>query len=460
MAEIDRHFAPHEPEREMAARAITADVMDRLMPVGPRLRLSAVLLGVLFLIGVAAFVARLLTSGLEYRAGWGYLNATFAFLLATTQAAPLFGIGLQLAHADWRRQIVRIGQLFTMCGPLILLIYVPLLLALPPTEGRRTLWISWPWVAPAVVDTIAVVLVVIHGLALLYLAAIPDFAAARDYLRGSRRGLYARLALGWQGTQRQWTGLRSALVLLGVFYFMLMAYVQILIPVDFAMSLVPGWDSTVLPAYQMVTSLEAAVALVVVAAYLWRRFGGLDRYIRNDHFASSGPILFSLALLSFYLWWSDFLTRWYGRTPREQNLLLFLDFGSYFVPWLLAFLLLFLIPFALLLWRPIRHSVLGLTLVSAGVLVGTFFDRVRIYVGAFTVEDVTARQLDTIPAARPPDALDVLMIFGALAGAGLLYLAASKLVPPLAIWETKEDLLLRLHRPFLKDEYLVLGKPH
>ncbi len=457
MAEIDRQFAPRQPER-IGAREITTGVIGTLT-TGPAFRSWVLVLGALSLLGAVTFIIRLVTAGTGQRVAWGYLAATFAYLLATVQTAPLLAIGLRFVHADLRRQLSRASMLFAVCGLLAMAIYLPLLFTLPPLGRRRTLWINWPWGAPGLFDTIAIVLLVLHGLGLLYLASIPDFAVARDYGPASRRPLYARLALRWKGTRRQWWILRSALALEGALYAIFLAFVQILIPFDFAMSLIPGWYSSVFPAYQMITALEAAVALCIVALYLWRRYGGLHAYLRPDHFSALSTTLFALALLSFYMWWSDFITRWYGRTPVEQQLLLLLEFGPYLVPWITSFALMFVLPFLALLWRPIRHSMEGATLVSMGVLIGVLLDRVRLYVAAFSIGQAGGTQLETVPGTQFPDLLDLGMVAGTLAGAALLYLVAAKLVPPMAMWEAKEDLMLRLRRPFLKGEYNVLGKP-
>ncbi len=459
MAELGREFAPREPEAEIRARDITADVVGRLFTTGSGFRAWTVVLGLLFLAGLGAFIARLLTAGLGYRPGFGYLAAAFAFLLATAQAAPILSMGLRLAKADWQRPLARGSELFAAPATLSLLLYIPLVITLPPIQGRHTLWTTWPeWVLP-LFDTIVVVSMVAFGLAFLYLAAIPDFAAARDHVTGRRRERCAQLARGWRGTTREWTTLRFSLIVLGAFYAMLYACLQLLISYDFALTLVPGWFSSVFPAFQIVTAFEGAVAVDVLALYAWWRWGGLRRYIRPGVFYGTGGLLFCLSLLSLYMWWSAFITAWYGRTPREQNLLLFQEFGSYFVPWVIFFVLVIVLPIAVLVWRPIRHSILGPTLVSLGVVVGVFFDRVRAYVGAFSITDVTAQELQGVPPIQFPDVLDLLMVLGSVAGATLLYLLTAKLVPPLSIWEIKEDLLLRLRRPFLRGEYTVLGKP-
>lgn len=205
--------------------------------------------------------------------------------------------------------------------------------------------------------------------------------------------------------------------------------------------------------------MQAGLAATIVAMYVWRRWGGLERYILVDHFREPSKILLALCLLWFYPRWADFLTRWYGRTSREQMLLLFLEFGPYFAPWLLAFTLSFVVPlFALIQYR-VRNTVLGPTLVALSVLAGNFFERIRHYVAAFSIEETTAHQLTQIPPTHLPDGFDVLMVLGTLAGAALLYVAAAKIVPPMSIWQLKQGALLHVHRRFLSGKYTVLGKP-
>src|SRR5207237_5746575 len=117
---------------------------------------------------------------------------------------------------------------------------------------------------------------------------------------------------------------------------------------------------------------------------------------------AASKLLLALSLLWFYMWWAEFLTHWYGRTPQEQRLLALLDFGPYFPVWLLGFGLAVALPLALLIWNRVRRSITAATIVAVSILAGNFFDRVRVYVAAFSIEDVTARQLTAVPAARLP----------------------------------------------------------
>ena len=107
-----------------------------------------------------------------------------------------------------------------------------------------------------------------------------------------------------------------------------------------------------------------------------------------------------------------------------------------------------------------RKSILGPTVAAVSILIGAFFDRIRIYVGSMSVKDVTAHELELpLPAAILPELSDVLILVGGISGALLVYLLASKIIPVMSIWETKEGLLYQVVRPLLRGKYMVLGKP-
>ena len=94
---------------------------------------------------------------------------------------------------------------------------------------------------------------------------------------------------------------------------------------------------------------------------------------------------------------------------------------------------------------------------------------VRLYVPAFNIRDVGAESIAEFQAPNggiaaqllpvTPDLLDVLMVTGGLAGAAMIFLLGTRLLPLMSIWEMKEGLMYVLYRPFMKGRYLVLGKP-
>jgi molybdopterin-containing oxidoreductase family membrane subunit len=445
------------PQPEAGQQEITRDILRRYQGLGPGFWTGVALTALLFLAGVVGFAWRL-QGGFQNRAAWGYYAATFAFLLSTVQAAPLVAIGLRLTKADWRRPLSRASELFAVASILNVLLLLPLLPLLPSVEGRASLWFEWAAGKPRLWDTLALAFLILCGLALLYASARPDLAAARDQGGGARSRLASLLASGWRGDGHQWLVLGSSLTLLGGLYLLAYVFSHTLLSVDLAMSLVPGWRSAIFPAYHTLTSLLGGLAALTLALALMRRTG-FSPYLKVDHFWGLAKLLLTLSLLSIYFWWSEFLVFWYGRTPQEQTLFQLLMVGPYRPLFLLGFFLAFLFPLLALIWNQVRRSILGPTIVSVAVLIGLFLDRIRLYVAAFAASRSGFEPIDQVPAAHFPDPADLLIMVGLPAGAILLYLLASRLVPAVSLWEVKGGLFLRVRRRYLEAEYESIGKP-
>ena len=453
---------------------VAHDLLGKHRATGSLFRAVVIVLAVLFVLGIVGFIL-LLQDGVSKTAVWGYHAALFAFILTTAQGAPMVAIAPRMAKAHWRRPISRAAELFTAVGILGLLLFIPLLWVLPDLgDGRRTLWFfhdvrNMPAYMPHIIATVALLSLVITGLALLWVSALPDLAAIRDSSIGRRQRTFARLAHGWHGTSGQWNMLYHRQGILGAFYFMMLIFTHFVISVDFAMALVPGWIDALFPATHAFNSLQAGVATVLVTMFLLRKFGGYEEYIGLDQFWGLGKLLFALSLLWVWFWFSSFIILWYGKKPNEQAALDLMMSGPYQAAFITAFVLNFVAPFFLMIWNPLRKSIWGPTLVATGVLIGTFFDRIRLYVAAYSVPgigdpDVPKHELhhplpESLAEANLPGLPDVLLWIGAIAGVALVYLLASRIFPLINIWEQKELLLYKVHKPFHRTEVLVLGKP-
>ncbi len=448
--------------------SVTRDLLERHKKSGSRFKIAAAVFAALFALGVVGFAMRL-ADGFDDTSRWGYHAAFFAFLLATAQAAPMVAIAPRMAKAHWRRPISRAAELFGAVGLVTTLAFIPLLWVLPGLDdNRRTLWffgeLRWPSHTPHVIASIALLSLVVVGLMLLWVSALPDLAAIRDSSSGRRQRIYARLANGWSGTSRQWNMQYHRLGILGAFYFMMLVFVHFLVAIDFAMALVPGWIDALFPATQSHNALQAGVATVLIAMFALRRFGGYGDYIGLDQFWGLGKLLFALSLLWFWFWFSSFNILWYGAKPNERAVIELTMVGPYLWAFVAAFVLLFVVPLFAMIWNPLRKSIWGPTLIAAAVLIGMLLDRVRIYVAAYSVPGIGDASIDKhhalepIPATVLPGAPDVMIWVGGLSGVVLVYMLASRIFPVINIWEQKELLLYKRHKPFHRTEVLVLGK--
>ena len=431
--------------------------------------------GILFLLGIIGFVMRL-TDGVRDRMVWAYYAMMFGFILTTVSAAPMVSIATRMANAHWRRPISRVAELWSAAGLFALLLFIPMLWILPPlTDGRRSLWFydaddpffsRVPVYSPHIWATVALLGLVALGIMLLWLSAMPDLALIRDHGTGWRQKWAGRLSRGWIGTTGQWNMLHHRMGVVGALYFMMLIFVHFLVSIDFLMTLVPGWIDSLYPLTHAANSLQAGVATVIVTMFFLRKFGGYEDYITLDQFWALSKLLFALSLLWFWFWFSSFNVFWYGKKPNEQAILAYLVTGPYQPAFMAGFVLSFVTPMWVMMWNRVRKSFWGPTIMSVSVLVGTFFERLMIYVAAWSVPgvgdpnvDKHVIPLDSIPKVNMPGLPDVLIVLGVFGGAVLFYLLASRLIPPVSIWEQKELMLYKLHKAYHRTEVFVLGKP-
>ena len=445
------------------ATAVGRDLAARHGASSRGFYVAVLALGVLLALGFAGFVLKLAEQGTDDPSAWGYYAALVAFLLTAGGGAVMVAIATRLAKAHWRRPISRASEMFTVVVLYTLVLFIPLMFVLPDlSDHRRSLWffgeLHMPAYMPHWMALSSFVFLAVAGLALLWMSALPDFALLRDST--GRGGMIARLANTWHGTSRQWFTQYHRLGILGALYFMMLVTTHFLFSMDFSMSIVPGWIDALYPATHAHNSLQAGVALVLLTMFGLRHACGYGDHIELDQFWGLGKLLFALSLLWFWFWFSSFIIFWYGAKPNEQAVLELLMVGPYLWVFMGAFTLNFLVPLFTMIWNPLRKSIWGPTIIACCVLVGAFLDRIRLYVSSWSVAATDDKHLlHEVPAAVMPEVSDVMMWVGGLAGAALVYLLATRVVPVISIWEQKELTLYRIHKPFHRlEEVLVLGK--
>jgi hypothetical protein len=436
-------------------------------PGGPGYWIAVLALTLLSVAG-AAMLFELATSGDQQLSRWAYPAATLVFLLSSLMSAPVLAFTTRVGRGFWGAALRRPAELFGVAG-LIVTPSFALLLQLPSGAERPSIWFGWPG-APVVWDSLAIILLSLLGLALLYLNSLPDRAGRRRRHGRGRDG-----SPRWRGGRRQWQALSKGLVLLGALYTIFFCFTQLLVASDLTLTLVPHWSNAILPAYLAISGFQAGLAASLVVLALVRRESQDEMLLDPAPFHLGGKLLLAFALLWFYFWWSEFLTYWYGRTPTEIWLLGLLMFGPYFGLFALSFGLNFLLPLVLLVWNPIRNSVVGPASVAVLVLIGNFVDRVRLYAASWSAADLPptgevlaqipgrpleAEQVPALPVALVPDLVSAMAAVGLLSGVGLLYLLALRAVPAVAVWELRAVDRLTIERPYLETSVEIVARPN
>ncbi len=75
--------------------------------------------------------------------------------------------------------------------------------------------------------------------------------------------MYTVLALGWRGTDREWKNFTRAYLFLAALATPLVLSVHSVVSWDFAVSIVPGWHTTIFAPYFVAGAILSGVAMVV-----------------------------------------------------------------------------------------------------------------------------------------------------------------------------------------------------
>ncbi len=416
------------------------------------------LLAALGALGVVMYVVKLITAWGD-RAAWAYPTVVLMFILSTATAAPLIAYASRMAKGYWALPLRRIAALYAVPSLLSFVLLIPIMATLPPLEGRSNLWFGFSAGAPFLTDALALAILLLTGMALLWFSAVPDLAGPPSRVRAM--GRWQRLLyLNWTGTTRQWKTLRAANLTLGAFYLMGYAFVHMLLTTDLGQSLLPGWRSGVFPVYSAVTGIQAGIATTLLTLALMRRFSPeAGRFIGDEQASALGKILLATVLMWFYFFWSDFLLVWYARLPSEVAAMQITVAITYKLPFVLAAVLMLAVPFVLLIFNPIRQSLSRIGAVSALIVVGLIFDRIRFFVAPMANPSPFGHAMEELPAPVWPNALDVLFIIGVIGLMYAIYVFAAARIPVLNGWEMREGSMLRKERTFMKTHVLVIGKP-
>jgi hypothetical protein len=449
------------------------DVSEKSKTTSSAFKMALVVTGILFVLAIIGFVVRAADDGFDEIGPWGYYNAVFSMIFMVTSGAPLAACAFRFTKSHWRRPLSRVAELFSIVGILNLLMFIPMMIFLPSLDNpagvvegqmelRRSIWFEGPIGAPLAWDFVGVAFLVITAMAILWTSAVADMAESRSTATGFKGWLYRRLSGGWYGTKRQWNVQKAGLALLGAFYFMTVVFMHFVFSSDYAQSLIPGWKDSIFPVIYTVTSFQVSLGAILVALFVLRRWGGYEGYIGKSTFWSASKVLLGITLLWIYHMFAFFITFWYGRLEIEQNIIQYLITDTYSIIFILNALFSFVLPFAVLVWNPVRRTDWGPALAGLLVVIGGLLFNIRIFVASANAapgEKLYAFFMEHVPAPVYPDVWDVFMVVGGLGGAVFIYLLSTRILPVLSLWEVKEGTLYQKWGKLFRGEYQILGKP-
>jgi len=426
-----------------AGQGLEADVLSALRRPGWRyfagLGLTALLALMLFALWGRMIWLGVGLTGKNNPVGWAMLITNFVFWVGIAHSGTLISAVLFLFRAKFRTSFNRSAEAMTVIAlvvaslfPLIHLGRVWVFYFLLPYPSERLLWPNFrsplPW------DVFAINTYLIVSLVFFYVGMIPDLAIVRRHLPGLRGRIYGVLSLGWQGTSEQWRHYARLYLILAAFATPLVASVHSIVSWDFAVSIVPGWHTTIFAPYFVAGAILSGTAMVLTLTIPMRRWLGLERYVLVDHFEGIAKILLFTSLIVTYSYVVEHGLALYGHNPFEHDQYLYRAVGDYRALFAIMLVCNSLLPLTLFV-RRWRRSLPWLFTLGILVNVGMWVERFVIIVASLS-HDYDPYAWGTYTFSLTEAGITV----GSFGLFFLLFLLFSRLLPVLSMTEVKQGL--------------------
>ena len=239
----------------------------------------------------------------------------------------------------------------------------------------------WPqFRSPLVWDVFAVSTYATVSLLFWFVGLIPDLATLRDRSQ-SRVGrvVYGMLAMGWRGSAHHWHRYDTAYLLLAGLATPLVVSVHTVVSFDFAVSILPGWHTTIFPPYFVAGAIYSGFAMVLTLAIPIRAAYKLEDFITMRHLQNMAKVMLVTGLIVAYGYLTEAFIGWYSADRYEGYVTLNRLSGPYAPAYWSLIICNVVIPQAL--WfEGVRTSVPALFIISLIVNVGMWLERFVIIV--------------------------------------------------------------------------------
>ena len=378
------------------------------------------------------------TWGLNRTVGWAFDITNFVFWVGIGHAGTLISAILLLFRQQWRTSINRSAEAMTifavMCAAMFPLIHMgrPWLAfyVLPYPNSRGPLWVNFR--SPLLWDVFAINTYLTISLVFWYVGMIPDFATLRDRAAtGIRKSIYAALCLGWNGSYRTWARYETASLILAGLATPLVISVHSIVSMDFAVSILPGWHTTIFPPYFVAGAVYSGFGMVLTLLILTRSVMHLEHYITVRHLEAMAKVTLLTGSIVGFSYGTEFFTAWLSGNLYEQATF----YGRATGPYAWAFWTMVscnaLAP--QVLWsRRVRTNVAALFVLSILVNVGMWLERFVII--------VTSLHRSYLPSSwvmYRPTAIEIGTLIGSFGLFFTCFLLFIRLLPMIAMWEIK-----------------------
>lgn len=419
------------------------------MTAGGLMTAMGLMIGYLIITGVGVW-------GLNNPVGWGFDITNFVFWVGIGHAGTLISAILCIFKQKWRTSINRAAEAMT--------IFAVICAGTFPGIHVGRVWFAWMlfpipnynWIwpnfrSPLLWDVFAVGTYFTVSLLFWYMGMIPDIASLRD--RAIRRMdrtmavipgvlslptgkiaayVYGFLSMGWRFSFRGWWNYEKAYILLAGMSTPLVLSVHSIVSFDFAVSVVPGWHTTIFPPYFVAGAIFSGFAMVLTLMIPMRAmYPRMKDFLTLRHIENMCKIITLTGTMVGFAYSMEFFIAWYGGNEYELYAFKNRAFGPYW--WAYWTMISCNVITPQLFWiKWCRTTPWFIFIVTIFVNIGMWFERFVII--------VTSLHRDYLPSSwdmYTPTLVEIVTFAGSFGLFLTLFLLFMRFLPAMAISELK-----------------------
>lgn len=375
--------------------------------------------------------------GLQSPVGWGWAIINFVWWVGIGHAGTLISAILFLFRQNWRTAINRFAEAMTifavMCALVFPAIHVGRIWVIYwvfPIPNQMYMWPNFN--SPLLWDVFAVSTYFTVSLLFWFVGLVPDMATVRDRVTSNlAKKVYGFLSLGWTGGNRQWQHYEKSYMILAGLATPLVLSVHTIVSFDFAVSIIPGWHTTIFPPYFVAGAIFSGFAMVQTLMLVARKIYKVKDIMTDDHMEKMNIVIIVTGTMVGFAYAMEFFIAWYSGVEYEKFIFMQRAFGQY--AWAYWIMIVCNVVFPQLFWfKKMRRNVAVTFALSIIVNIGMWFERFVI--------TVTSLSQDYLPSSwsyYSPTMWDVLTYLGTFGLFFTFFLLFLRFLPIVAIAEIK-----------------------
>lgn len=393
------------------------------------------------------------TWGVNNAVAWGWAIINFVWWIGIGHAGTAFSIFLLVLRQKWRTSINRAAEAMTVVAVLCAALFPALHMGrvwlafyiIPYPNTRGPLWVNYN--SPLFWDFVAISAYLLISASFWYYGMVPDLASIRDKATNKmKKAVYGFFSFGWTGSTKEWLRYEGLAYVLGGIAAVLVVSVHSIVSTDFAVSVIPGWHTTLFPPYFVVGAIFSGFAMVMTLMIIIRKLYNLQDYVTMSHLNAIAKILIFISLIMGTAYITEIFIAWYSGSEYE-----FFTFfknritGDYAFQFWAMFICNAIIP--QVLWsEKLRKNLTVLFIISLIINLGMWYERFNIV--------VTSLSKDYLPsswAPYSPTFVEVCVYLGTLGLFTIGVLLFFKYIPMIAISEVKG--IMKYNKPQKKRKH-------